>query len=179
MVRAPLGAVRMQPRLGGAAPLRPLRPPRARRRPPHGARRMSDLGVTLPSSTAWSSATTWLPERPPWMAEAACLGADPDLFFADTTTAAAAAKAVCATCPVRADCLDYAVAGNERFGVWGGASVKDRRRIRRRVGRADEIIESRRRQVRAMADVGMRGTEIAAELGLSRRTVTRYLQDAS
>lgn len=63
----------------------------------------------------------------PWMDNAACAGADPDLFFVDVGMAADEAKAICVECPVRTDCLDFALTGRERFGIWGGMSSRQRR----------------------------------------------------
>lgn len=67
-----------------------------------------------------------------WMDDGACAGADPDLFFPlrGDNDAVAAAKAVCATCQVRVECLEYALENSERFGIWGGTAEKERRRIR-------------------------------------------------
>lgn len=70
----------------------------------------------------------------PWMAEANCAGLDPELMFpgrGDTETLQAA-KVVCAECPVKQQCLDYAIENGEHFGVWGGTSERERRRIRGR-----------------------------------------------
>lgn len=71
--------------------------------------------------------------RQPWMRDAACLGHDPELFFASVghEETVAAAKAVCADCPVRTDCLDYALTNYEQHGVWGGTSLKQRAAMRR------------------------------------------------
>ena len=66
-----------------------------------------------------------------WMARAACRGMDPELFHPDRGESTAAAKAVCASCPVRDDCLEYALDAGEKLGIWGGASAKARRRIKR------------------------------------------------
>lgn len=66
-----------------------------------------------------------------WMVDAECTKVDPDWFFTDRGESTDAAKKVCAHCPVRIECLDYALAGNEKFGIWGGASERERRRIRR------------------------------------------------
>lgn len=72
-------------------------------------------------------------ERPAWFAFGECVGADPELFFptrGDNLTMTAA-KAVCAACCVRAECLDYAQVNGEHHGVWGGLSERERRRARR------------------------------------------------
>jgi WhiB family redox-sensing transcriptional regulator len=71
-------------------------------------------------------------EERPWMVFAACRDADPAVFFPTTRDAVDEALAICATCPVRSDCLDYAVDARERFGVWGGTTEKQRRRLLRR-----------------------------------------------
>ncbi len=76
------------------------------------------------------------PGRPPWRDHAACLGADPELFYARTgdLLTIRAAQAVCAGCEVRAECLADALARGEKFGVWGGLTPGDRRRLRRQLG---------------------------------------------
>jgi WhiB family redox-sensing transcriptional regulator len=71
-------------------------------------------------------------EERPWMVFAACRDADPSVFFPTTREGVDEALAICATCPVRSDCLDYAVEARERFGVWGGMTEKQRRRLLRR-----------------------------------------------
>jgi WhiB family redox-sensing transcriptional regulator len=74
-----------------------------------------------------------------WAARGACRHSDPELFFPVTTTGLAAgqvvrAKAVCAGCPVRVPCLDFALDSGQDFGVWGGTTGEERRLIRRRRG---------------------------------------------
>lgn len=68
-----------------------------------------------------------------WMAEAACRGKDTALFYPASGDHASAerAKAVCAGCPVREACLDYAVVNADPFGIWGGLAESGRRRLRR------------------------------------------------
>lgn len=71
-----------------------------------------------------------------WRARAACRDADPDLFFPAGTTGPAAgqaaeAKRVCAGCPVRRACLDWAMTHHEKDGVWGGLDEAERHRARR------------------------------------------------
>ena len=63
-----------------------------------------------------------------WREQGACRGLDPALFFPERGDSTAAAKATCASCPVRAQCLDYGL--YERFGIWGGKGERERRRIR-------------------------------------------------
>lgn len=72
-----------------------------------------------------------------WRHAASCRSTDPDLFFPVGTTGLAvdhiaSAKAVCATCSVRAACLEFAIETNQDAGVWGGTSEEERRQLRRR-----------------------------------------------
>src|SRR5688500_14105300 len=66
-----------------------------------------------------------------WQDGANCLGVDPDLFFPERGASTREAKEVCRGCVVREDCLEYALANGEKFGIWGGMSERERRRIRR------------------------------------------------
>jgi WhiB family redox-sensing transcriptional regulator len=59
------------------------------------------------------------------------LGVDPELFFPARGASTGEAKEVCRGCVVRIECLDYAVAANEKQGIWGGTSERERRRVRR------------------------------------------------
>ena len=54
---------------------------------------------------------------------------DPDIFYPASDEEAEEAKAICAQCPVRQACLEYALANRERDGVWGGATERERRRL--------------------------------------------------
>jgi WhiB family redox-sensing transcriptional regulator len=66
-----------------------------------------------------------------WMLEARCLDADPEAFFPEKGGSTREAKRICAICSVRQDCLDYALENDERFGIWGGLSERERRRAKR------------------------------------------------
>ncbi len=66
-----------------------------------------------------------------WQAYAACMGVDPDLFFPERGASTREAKAVCGRCVVRTECLEYALSNAEKFGIWGGMSERERRRIRK------------------------------------------------
>jgi WhiB family redox-sensing transcriptional regulator len=83
------------------------------------------------------------PVAPPVLAAAACKGEDPELFFgpfAEFVTTRqqreAKAKAICARCPVRAECLEFALGTGEAYGVWGGAGEYERRAMLRQRRRA-------------------------------------------
>ena len=76
-----------------------------------------------------------------WWSLAACRHVSPDLFFPISATGparaqGARAKAVCARCPVRRDCLRYALAAGPVQGVWGGTSEEERRLLRQREAKA-------------------------------------------
>jgi WhiB family transcriptional regulator, redox-sensing transcriptional regulator len=66
-----------------------------------------------------------------WMLEARCLDADPEAFFPEKGGSTREAKRICAACPVRDECLQYALENDERFGIWGGLSERERRRAKR------------------------------------------------
>jgi len=66
-----------------------------------------------------------------WQAKANCMGVDPDLFFPERGDSTREAKEVCRGCVVREDCLEHALANGEKFGIWGGLSERERRRVRR------------------------------------------------
>jgi WhiB family transcriptional regulator, redox-sensing transcriptional regulator len=79
-------------------------------------------------------------EHQDWREQGACLSADPDLFFpissrGVSTTQINQAKSVCASCPVREPCLSFALDSRQEHGIWGGATVDERKRMRRRARR--------------------------------------------
>lgn len=67
-----------------------------------------------------------------WRDQAACRTADPATFFPEPGGSAAAAKAICAACPVRVPCAEFADATLAKAGVWGGLTEDERARERRR-----------------------------------------------
>ena len=70
-------------------------------------------------------------EVPEWQERALCAQTDPEAFFPEKGGSTREAKRICAGCEVRAECLEYALAQDERFGIWGGLSERERRRLRR------------------------------------------------
>ncbi len=68
-----------------------------------------------------------------WQERALCAQTDPEAFFPEKGGSTREAKKVCTQCEVRAECLDYALAHDERFGIWGGLSERERRKLKRRV----------------------------------------------
>jgi WhiB family transcriptional regulator, redox-sensing transcriptional regulator len=67
----------------------------------------------------------------PWSDLAACLGMDPSFFFPENKLDSVTAKSVCAACPVRLECLEFALPQEDLDGVWGGLNERERRRLRR------------------------------------------------
>jgi WhiB family redox-sensing transcriptional regulator len=70
-------------------------------------------------------------EKPNWRDRALCVEVDPELWFPELGANSPAAKVICARCEVRAQCLAFAVAGNEQYGIWGGLSPMQRRPLHR------------------------------------------------
>jgi WhiB family redox-sensing transcriptional regulator len=66
-----------------------------------------------------------------WQERALCAQTDPEAFFPEKGGSTREAKRICSGCEVKAECLDYALAHDERFGIWGGLSERERRRLRR------------------------------------------------
>jgi WhiB family redox-sensing transcriptional regulator len=67
-----------------------------------------------------------------WQERALCAQTDPEAFFPEKGGSTREAKRVCLSCEVRVECLKYAVANDERFGIWGGLSERERRRVQKR-----------------------------------------------
>nr|WDS96119.1 transcriptional regulator WhiB [Micrococcus sp.] len=67
-----------------------------------------------------------------WQVDALCAQTDPEAFFPEKGGSTRDAKKVCASCTVRSECLEYALSNDERFGIWGGLSERERRRLRKR-----------------------------------------------
>jgi WhiB family redox-sensing transcriptional regulator len=73
-------------------------------------------------------------EEPGWQERALCAQTDPEAFFPEKGGSTREAKRVCGGCEVRAECLGYALEHDERFGIWGGLSERERRRLKRQAG---------------------------------------------
>ena len=85
------------------------------------------------------------PSEHTWKDEALCAQTDPEAFFPEKGGSTREAKKICGMCPVREACLDYALENDERFGIWGGHSERERRRIK--------IIRSGGRLTASLAEV--------------------------
>ena len=67
-----------------------------------------------------------------WQERALCAQTDPEAFFPEKGGSTREAKKVCVGCDVRSECLAYALAKDERFGIWGGLSERERRKLKKR-----------------------------------------------
>lgn len=73
-----------------------------------------------------------LPDESGWQERALCAQTDPEAFFPEKGGSTREAKKICVGCEVKAECLEYALEHDERFGIWGGLSERERRRLKRR-----------------------------------------------
>jgi WhiB family redox-sensing transcriptional regulator len=73
-------------------------------------------------------------EEMSWQERALCAQTDPESFFPEKGGSTREAKRICISCEVKDDCLEYALANDERFGIWGGLSERERRRLKRLAG---------------------------------------------
>ena len=141
---------------------------------------------------------------PWWWFAGLCAQTDPELFFPETGGSVREAKAVCAGCPVRAQCLAHALAHGERYGVWGGLSEPERRRLKQAdaptspstasrppaPAEVDEVVVARLvaghpvtgvcRDEVAQAAIGLHragvgARQVATRLGVTTRQVERWL----
>ena len=66
-----------------------------------------------------------------WQERSLCAQTDPEAFFPEKGGSTREAKKVCVSCDVRSQCLEYALEHDERFGIWGGLSERERRRLKK------------------------------------------------
>ena len=71
-------------------------------------------------------------EEQEWQDRALCAQTDPEAFFPEKGGSTREAKRICQVCEVRSECLEYALANDERFGIWGGLSERERRKLKKR-----------------------------------------------
>ncbi len=118
-----------------------------------GANRLGVVGDSSMSSTLGRAADTegasdWPPRRhlslvpndfddlfdsveEQWQERALCAQTDPEAFFPEKGGSTREAKRICQGCEVKAECLEFALHNDERFGIWGGLSERERRRLKR------------------------------------------------
>ena len=93
---------------------------------------MTDLSSNLAEADL-NRASSGCPRKSGWQERALCAQTDPEAFFPEKGGSTREAKKICTGCEVRGECLEYALEHDERFGIWGGLSERERRRLKRRV----------------------------------------------
>jgi WhiB family redox-sensing transcriptional regulator len=88
------------------------------------------LTETSASAQAFPGQAPAAPADESWRLEALCAETDPEAFFPEKGGSTREAKRVCTGCAVRSECLEFALSNDERFGIWGGLSERERRRLR-------------------------------------------------
>ena len=92
------------------------------------------MGEVMPIvdwSDEWTGVAEGEGEEGGWQERALCAQTDPEAFFPEKGGSTRETKKVCLSCDVRPECLDYALAHDERFGIWGGLSERERRRLKK------------------------------------------------
>jgi WhiB family transcriptional regulator, redox-sensing transcriptional regulator len=85
-----------------------------------------------PAAPAPVEQSEYAPGDESWRQEALCAETDPEAFFPEKGGSTREAKKICTGCEVKGECLEYALEHDERFGIWGGLSERERRRLKRR-----------------------------------------------
>jgi WhiB family redox-sensing transcriptional regulator len=101
-----------------------------------GKPRPGNAGASTPRHAATPPATAVGPRPGAWTESALCAQADPDAWFPDKGGSTTIARLICGACPVRAQCLDYALSGADTWGgistgIWGGTTPRERAAVRR------------------------------------------------
>jgi len=116
---------------------------------------------------------TPVPAPAGWRYRAACCGTDLEVFFPGRGQSAEPARRICAGCPVRQPCLDYAIRHGIADGIWGGLAERDRRALRSR-----HTVAARRARDEAIASASAAGYTKAAigrAFGMAATSVSRVL----
>jgi WhiB family transcriptional regulator, redox-sensing transcriptional regulator len=109
-----------------------------------------------------------------WRELAACRGTDLEVFFPERGESAEPARRICAACPVRQACLDYAITNRIVHGIWGGLTERERRALRSGWVRASR--RERDRAILAAEAAGYTAAAISRSFGMSRTSVTRIVR---
>lgn len=120
-----------------------------------------------------------LVDQPPWYQDAVCSQVDPALFFPEKGEGshARAAKVICSGCDVKAQCLRAALERNERFGVWGGLTERERRRLKPTQPAAPCSTTAEMDEGLRLMGEGMTASQAARGSGANRRMLSRTWHD--
>jgi hypothetical protein len=108
-----------------------------------------------------------------WQYRAACRGTDLTVFFPGRGESAEPARQICASCPVRQPCLEFALSHEITHGIWGGLAERDRRALRTR--QAGAARQERDTAIAAAAAAGYTKAAIGRAFGLAATSVGRVL----
>ena len=92
---------------------------------------VNPLSVPLPKGPDFTMVFANPDDVPTWHDSAVCAQTDPEALFPEKGGSTRSGKSICIKCPVKQECLDYALDKDERFGIWGGLSERERRRLKR------------------------------------------------
>lgn len=109
-----------------------------------------------------------------WQELALCAETDPEAFFPEKGGSTKDAKRTCLACDVKDQCLKYALDNDERFGIWGGLSERERRKMKKRNLGGTPLPASLRDKIEALIVEGLSDREVAEGSGIDSRTVGRY-----
>ncbi len=90
------------------------------------------VAIALQKPAQSQAATAEVAGELQWQERSLCAQTDPEAFFPEKGGSTREAKRVCLSCEVRVECLEYALENDERFGIWGGLSERERRRVKKR-----------------------------------------------
>lgn len=122
-------------------------------------------------TTAPAVSSKQIPRSSDWREHALCAQTDPEAFFPNKGDSGEQAKRVCADCPVTSECLAWALAHRIPFGIWGGLSVEQRRRLQR--GQAPRRTAAQDAEIARRTAAGQSAPQIAQALDLTVRSVHR------
>jgi WhiB family redox-sensing transcriptional regulator len=112
-----------------------------------------------------------------WRERAACRGTDLDVFFPERGETAEHARQVCAECPVREPCLEYALSNRITHGIWGGLTERERRPLQS--AWVQDVRRDRDRAILAAEAAGYTTAAISRSFGLSRTSATRIVRSGN
>jgi WhiB family transcriptional regulator, redox-sensing transcriptional regulator len=113
-----------------------------------------------------------------WQDRALCPQTDPEAFFPEKGGSTREAKKVCRACDVRAECLEYALEHGEWFGIWGGLSEQERRRLKRETGPSPAPRGADVARYRELAANGLEVAAIAERMGVTKERVWKLAASA-
>jgi WhiB family redox-sensing transcriptional regulator len=144
---------------------------------------MAVRNAAIPGYTPWNDGALQLAtliNPQPWADQALCAQVAFDMHYPESGSPGAEAKAVCAMCPVRMECLQYAIDNGEKFGIWGGLNENERRHfkhtgtVRPRLEPKPRPVTERHAARLALYQTGATDPQIAEACGVSRGVIYQW-----